>query len=237
MTASLQKNFERAMLHGLLKQMSIPAEIASGDFESPDLVMAFGNHTIGVEVTEIQKSKEERARRAPKDDIVRRAKQKYEASGRSPISVTFSFTQKADIRSVNRSDMGLIIADLLGGIRIDSEYETVVLTEGELPSALKDCIREIRLWREEKRGIWQCSEASWVAPLTPEVLQERVDAKKVCLSKYRMKGYDAYWLLICAHPTNPACRFEVARDFDPKLIESPFDRTFFYDGWHALDLT
>jgi len=82
----------------------------------------------------------------------------------------------------------------------------------------------------------QCSEASWVAPLTTEILQERVDVKKNRLPHYRARGYDEYWLLICAHPINPACQFEATRDFDPAQVLSPFDRSFFYNCWQTLSL-
>lgn len=231
-----KKQFERAMLHGLLQQLAIPAELLSGDFESPDLAIALDGSTIGVEVTEVQKSREERARRAPKDDIVERAKRGYETRGGLPLSVCFSFLDKADLRTVNRSDLSLRIVEFIFSQNLTDEYNVLAVDGERLPASLRHCFRELRFWRESRRGIWQCSEASWVAPLTNEVLQERVDAKKRLLPDYRVNGYDAYWLLICAHPTNPACRFEVARDFDPVRVQSPFDRTFFYDRWHALEL-
>lgn len=224
------------MLHGLLRQLAIPAGFLPGDFESPDLAIVLDGNTIGVEVTEIQKSKEERARRAPKDDILVRAKRRYETQGGFPLSVCFSFFDKTDIRTVNRSDLSLRIAEFLLNQHPTHEYDVLAMAGERLPPVLRQYFREIRFWRESKHGIWQCSEASWVAPLTKEILQERVDAKKGLLPAYRAKGYDTYWLLICAHPTNPACRFEVARDFDPVHVRSPFDRTFFYDCWHTLEL-
>lgn len=224
------------MLHGLLQQLAIPAQILSGNFESPDLAIVLDGRTIGVEVTEIQKSKEERARRAPKDDILERAKRGYEAQRGPPISVCFSFFDRADTRTVNRSDLSRKIVDFLLSLRLEHEYDVVAMAGERLPPALRQYFRELRFWRESRRGVWQCSEASWVAPLTKEIIQERVDVKKDLLPDYRVKGYDAYWLLICAHPTNPACRFEPARNFDPTHVLSPFDRTFFYDCWHALEL-
>ncbi|WP_163841150.1 hypothetical protein [Pseudoxanthomonas sacheonensis] len=235
-TALRKKQFERAMLHGLLQQLAIPARFLSGNFESPDLAIVLDGNTIGVEVTEIQKSKEERARRAPKDDILERAKRGYEAQHGPPLSVCFSFYDRASIQTVNRSDLGRAIVEFLLSLRLEHEYEVVIAAGERLPPMLRQYFRELRFWRESGHGIWQCSEASWVASLTKEVLQERADAKKDLLPGYRAKGYDAYWLLICAHPTNPACRFEAARDFCPAHVLSPFDRTFFYDRWHALEL-
>lgn len=224
------------MLCGLLRHMGIPAEILPGDFESPDLAIALDGGTIGVEVTEIQKSKEERAKRAPKDSLIERAKREYEANSRPPLSVCFSFSDRANIQAVNRTQLSRQIVEFLVDQRLGHEYGVVTATRERLPSALQKHFRELRFWREAERGIWQCSEASWVAPLTAEVLQDRIDAKKDRLPVYRAKGYDAYWLLICAHPTNPACRFEATRDLDTAQVLSPFDRTFFYDCWQALEM-
>ncbi len=207
-----------------------------GDFESPDAAIVLGEQTIGVEVTEIQKSVEERARRAPKDDILQRAKRDYEAPGRFPISATFSFNESEDLRQINRADLGRKIADVLVSHDVRGVYEPIVLRSDALPFPLRGYFREIRFWGETVRGVWQCSEATWVSPLTHGVLQQIVDRKRDRLATYWSKGYDAYWLLICAHPTNPACRFEASLDFDPSTVVSDFDRTFFFDAWHAMEL-
>lgn len=236
MTARRKKHFEQAMLQGLLQRFTIPAHLVDGDFESPDAVILLEGRTIGVEVTEIQKSAEERAKRAPKDDILRRAKHAFDATNRKPVSATFSFVESEDLRWVNRVEIGEQISQFLLEQQHEENYDLVVSKGNQLPQTLRPYIREIRSWSESVRGIWQCSEATWVAPLTQDTLQECVDKKQQLLSLYKAKGYDAYWLLICAHPTNPACRFEPARDLDPTKIISDFDRTFFYDAWHAIEL-
>lgn len=235
-TALRKKEFERTMLQGLLNQLEIQAEFISGEFESPDLAIICDGITVGVEVTEIQKSKEARARRAPKDDILKRAREGYEARLGPPISVSLSFLNSADVLSINRSDLSQSIVEFLLGLQIEVAYDVVIRAGDDLPLELRQYFREVRCWREDQRGVWQCSEASWVAPLTKDILQERVDAKGELLSLYRTKGYENYWLLICAHPTNPACRFEIARDLDPAHIISPFDRTFFFDCWQTIEL-
>lgn len=236
MTAARKKDFERRMLFGLLRQLSIPAEILPGNFESPDIPILLDGMTIGVEVTEIQKSAEERSKRAPQEEIVERAKRDYEALGGPPLSVCFSFFDGADIRNVNRVNLSSWISQFLLTVLPDNEYEGVVAGVEQLPHDLRRYFRELRFWRESKLGIWQASNATWVALLTKEVLQERVDAKKALLPDYLKKSYDAYWLLICAHPINPACRFEIRGDFIPGQISSPFDRTFFYDCWQTIEL-
>ncbi|MFY2765066.1 hypothetical protein [Arenimonas sp. MALMAid1274] len=236
MTAQRKKLFERQMLYGLLERLEVPAQILPGDFEAPDLGAVLNGKLIGIEVTEIQKSKVERAKRAHKDDVVERVRCGYEANNGPPLSVCFSFNQGVDLAEINRAELSQEIVGLLLNVSLKENFDAVVLAGELLPAALQRIVRELRFWRETNRCVWQCIEASWVAPLTTEVLQERLDVKSVLLPTYRKKGYDAYWLLICAHPTNPACRFEAARDFDPTQVLSPFDRTFFYDGWQAVEL-
>ena len=236
MTAQQKKQIERAMLHGLLTRLNIPANFLLGQFESPDLVVVLEGQTIGVEVTEIQKSREERAKRAPKDDILKRCRIAYELKGGPPVSVSLSFLDEADLRSSNRAEISQRIVELLMWPDHDIKFEVHILNGERLPAELRQHIQEIRFWGESDVETWQCIEAASVDQLTTQVLQERVDAKNLLLPAYRKKGYGAYWLLICADPINPACRFEAARDFDPAQVRSPFDRTFFYDGWHALEL-
>lgn len=115
LTARQKKHFEQAMLQGLLQRFTIPAHLVDGDFESPDAVIRLDGRTVGVEVTEIQKSAEERAKRAPKDDILRRAKHAFDVTSRKPVSATFSFIEGEDLRWVSRVEIGEQIAQFLLG--------------------------------------------------------------------------------------------------------------------------
>lgn len=236
MTAQQKKQTERAMLLGLMRRLDIAATLLPGDFESPDLAIELNGNTIGVEVTEVQKSSDERARRAPKDAVVEKCKAEFESHGGSPLSVCFTFCRGAKIGRSNHSTICQQVVDLLLAAGEAEEFEVRVIKADRFPHPLNEKLSELRFWREPRRGIWQCMEATWVAPLTAKILQERIDAKSALLPVYRSKGYDAYWLLICAHPTNPACQFEVARDFQSEEVRSPFDRTFFFNGWQVLEL-
>lgn len=243
MTSQRKKVYERTTLEAFLRRASIPAVLLEGNFEAPDAVIELANRQIGVEITEIQKSREEREARSIKEDLLRRTRQRYQTVDAPPISVTLSFHLLADLREIRRTlrknvldDLARQTAEVLYANARPYEKGVVVLSNQQLPPDLRPWLRELRFWGSEGTSIWQISEASWVAPLTASVLQERVDAKTRRLTDYRLNGYPEYWLLICADPLNPACRFEPARDFDPATITSPFDRTFFYDAWFLIEL-
>lgn len=224
------------MLSGLLGRASIKATILEDEIEAPDLAVIIDSKRVGVEVTEIQKSAHERALRAPKDDIVRRARRLYETQANIPLSVTFSFHYQVDMRSVDRKTLGSQIAEFLAAMAPNRPGQLCVLAGDALMPELRCWLRELRFWTVETSSIWQIAEAGWVAMLTPKVLQEAVDGKASLLPSYRLKGFDEYWLLICAQPLNPACRFDPGPEFDAAAVSSPFDRTFFYDAWHLLEL-
>lgn len=236
MTLDRQKDFERTILQGFLNHASIPAVINPGKFEAPDALITIASKNVGVEITEIQKSRGERRIRSSRDDLLRQIKQHYDSAGGSPICATFYFRKNEEIRRPERKNLGERIAEIIVAESICRSESVAIVTGAQLPAPIGNWLHEIRFWKTDGSCIWQISEASWVAPLTSEILQERVEAKARCLPSYRLKGYAEYWLLICADPMNPACRFDPARDFDPKKVISPFDRTFFYDAWHLIEL-
>lgn len=236
MTRSEKKSFERSMLSGLLGRTAMKAIVLDDDMEAPDLAMIMDGKRVGVEVTEIQKNANERALRAPKDDLVRRARRLYEGRGGIPLSVTFSFHYQVDMRNVDRKTLSNQIAEFLAARAPNLPGQLCVIAGDALPPELRCWLRELRFWTVGTSSIWQIAEAGWVAALTPGVLQEAVNGKASLLPIYRLKGFDEYWLLICAHPRNPACRFDPGPDFDGAAVCSPFDRTFFYDAWHLLEL-
>lgn len=238
MTEEHQKEFERAILQGFLRRASIPGVPKEGDFEAPDAVITIGCKEVGVEITEIQKSTDERRIRSLKEDLLRRTRRCYESAGGRPICTMISFRNNVAISESKREREALAekIAQILiaGSLRLVGSVS--VVAETQLAAPLGNRLREIRFWGADGDCIWQISEANSVAPLTIEVLQERIEAKAQRLPSYRLKGYAESWLLICADPRNPACRFDPPVAFDPKKVTSPFDRTFFYDAWHLIEL-
>jgi hypothetical protein len=74
---------------------------------------------------------------------------------------------------------------------------------------------------------WAVVRAGWVAPLTVDILQSRIDEKAARLPEYQ-NDVRENWLLIFADGMKPSQLFDVRADFDPAKVVSPFDRTYFY---------
>src|SRR5688572_12715734 len=69
--------------------------------------------------------------------------------------------------------------------------------------------------------------AGWVAPLTVDALQLRVDEKAKRLPEYREHAREN-WLVIVSDGMKPSQLFEVPSGFQLEKVSSPFDRTYFY---------
>ena len=155
MTSMQQKTFEQSILRGFLRQLAIPAERIEGDFEAPDAVIEIAHRRIGIEITEIQKSAEERAFRNAKDQLVRRTRQRYKAATGTPICVTFSFHLDVDMRAVRRDVLSDQIANVLYACAQPGKEGVIILSGQQLPTELRQWLRELRFWNTNDTPIWQ----------------------------------------------------------------------------------
>jgi hypothetical protein len=225
-----KKKFEVGMLRRMLDQMGIPATVLEERTESPDCAIELHGTRIGVEVTQVQKDEAQRARFTRVRDLVEQARNTYtNAGGRSRV-VHFHLNSRESFR-IDRVALGKRIARLL----LTLGDEDVAITGRDVPSDLSAFVWGMTT-HVASQELWYPSQATWVAPFTVELFQERIDAKRRKLQTYRSKEYAEVWLLICADMANPATQFDNHVDFDPTQVESPFDRTYFCNGWQSFRL-
>ena len=224
---------ERQILAAFLAASRLPAHVV-GEGEAPDFTLSIDSRTVGVEVTQIQKSPAERARQSYLQEVIRRARDDYAAVGAPPRCVSLHFSDHAPRAGDSRRDLAREISAHLAGQPDDAEVHTQ--RRSQFSTVMARNVESVTFWRTDEPVIWQSIEATWVAPFTAAHFQERVDAKHEKLDSYRDRGFDEIWLLIGAGQTNPAQRFDWHASFDPGEIRSRFDRTVFCDGWRTFEL-
>lgn len=227
------------MVAGLLRRLGFPHDTVAplkDTHDGPDVLITAHGCSIGVEVTQIQTPPEERESYSWMEEIVRRAERAYLDAGGPPVRVQLSFLPGTNLRGVDRREAGRPLAQFLLDPPGSVHSGISSVEPRNIPGPLSGHVLQLQFWSEPDPGPWQCIQAGPVEALTDEVPAAAIARKTERLPAYRNKGFDKYWLLICAPPENPACRFEDGRNFSPSTIESPFDRTFFYDGWQMFEL-
>lgn len=233
MPDSIKRMEERQILATFLASNAIPAQVIS-EGEAPDFRISIEGRVIGVEVTQIQKSPEERTRQSYRQEVIRRARDDYGAASAPPRCVNLHFSHRAPQGGDSRRDLAMEISAYLVRQADDTEFHTH--RREEFSALMARNLESISFWRCEGAAIWQSIEATWVGSFTAALFQERVDAKHAKLDAYQAGAFDEIWLLIGAGQTNPAQRFDWHASFDPTDVRSRFDRTVFCDGWHTIEL-
>lgn len=187
---------------------------------------------VGVEVTELFVSHEAngslpQAQESISSGIVRRAQQMYIAAGSRPVHVSLCFGPRSDIRNVDRHDFAAKLCAFVQSLNLD-DWQRFVWRPGDASRSLPAAVSYLQALGVPKHvGHWVVARAGWVAPLTNDALQSRVDDKSIRLGSYE-DAIRENWLVVVADGTKPSQLFEVRDGFDPRTISSPFSRTFFY---------
>lgn len=227
-----QKQHERFLLERFLEAAALEAEIVE-EREVPDFIVRFEGRSIGIEVTELFISHDPRqgllqAQESIATKIVSRAQQLYQQSGARPAHVSVCFAPGRDFRKLHRdrtaNDLAAFVRnlDLREGQRADWRPEEF---DGPLPEEIS-FVHAIGVPTFDMAH-WAVARAGWAAPLTPEVLQSRLDEKAQRLLKYQ-DAVEENWLIVVADATKPSGLFDTSSQFDASRLSSPFSRTFFY---------
>lgn len=238
---SAKKKYERFLLDTFLKAANIDADIVDDTGESPDFIIRVGQDSVGVEFTEIFNGNADRngslplqARESLAQRIVARASEVYRASGAQHAHVSVLFSPGNDLRELNRDETAA---------RLAAFVEAQALSPGQYVQCkpdydahpLPDAISFVNMLGvpEPEMAHWSSPSAGWVAPMTCEVLQARIDEKAALLAKYA-KRVRTNWLVLASDGGRPS------QFFDPPTLEaasavvSSFDRTFYFARFRSL---
>lgn len=228
----------------LLNLMKIDGHIADDSGEAPDLVIEVGADRIGVEVTEIfQKSYDAgmlpQARETFARQVLAKAKQIYIDAGGRPCSVFVLFSTGHDLRKVQRDTL----AHQLAAFVASTEPTPSQLRQWRptcVDNPLPEVITFVQVYGhplESQTHHWTAPAAGWVAPLTPRILQSRIDEKSKLLDKYRTRT-PVVWLLLVSDSANPSQFFDLPSEEVARSVSSTFNRTFYLAAFkdYAIEL-
>jgi len=229
-SANNKKRLERFFLECFIDASGLAAEIVE-ERESPDFVVCIDGRIVGVEVTQLfithgANGRLPQAQESISDRIVLRARETYEACGGPPAHVSVLFASR-ELRQIDRNNIAAQLASLVRGMNL-TEWKRVDWRP-ECPESLGGAISLVHALGVPSREMahWTAARAGWVAPLTADALQLRVDEKAKRLAEYR-SDVGENWLLIFADGMKPSQLFEVPLDFQAENVSSPFERTYFY---------
>ena len=232
-TPNRQKQQERFLLERFLEAAELSAEIVD-EREAPDFIVRFEARRIGIEITELfisphKNSNPMQAQEAVLTKIVSRAQQIYQASGAPPAHVNVCFGSGCDLRQLNRDRAASELAGFVQRLNL-SPWQTVDWRPEEADDLLPSEVSFIHALGIPSIDLahWTVARAGWVAPLTVEALQPRIDEKSARLAEYQAAAAEN-WLVVVANATKPSQMFDVLAQLDPHEISSPFSRTFFYN--------
>ena len=236
-----KKQFERFLLEQFLAAAQIEAEIVDASNEAPDVIIRVGEELVGVEITELFKdqpgtSGSLQGQESLAQRIVANASQLYRESGAQHAHVFVHFAPGRDLRKVNRDETASRLATFV---------QTQAFVSGQLikwrpdyaTDTLPDVISMVYMLGvpETSMAHWSSPSAGWVAPMTNEILQTRVDEKAALLPKYVLR-VKKNWLLLVSDGTKPSQLFELPTKEDALAVVSPFDRTFYLSRFKGVVL-
>ncbi len=231
-----KKRIEKYLLTSFMKHAAIPASIVDAP-EPPDFIIEHEGRRIGVELTEtfIEVNGGSHSRQA-QENKARRIMQKAHAFHKTlwpsaRVNVQVNFFPGRIRPNENLEETAQQLA-LLVGCHPVSPGQAIVLRSEEYDDEFPDSVARVRIYGLDDHGPqeqWTEAGAGWVAPLTRQHIEERIEAKAKRLPKYR-NVIAENWLVIATKGSSPSQFFN--RDSLQSLgsFASPFERTYFFDN-------
>jgi hypothetical protein len=207
--------------------------VIEAEREAPDLVVRFGGVDVGVEITELFVSDGHRgdtlqAKEAAALQIVRKSQSLYESEGPPYTHVSVHFGPDVDFRFVRRDETAQQIATFVRKqslpmgthVQWHQDFET---------AGVPSFISFINMLAVPSADLahWNSPGAGWVAPATPWMLQERINAKALRLPRYRER-VGSNWLILVGDGVRPARFVRVSASHPLDKLTSPFERTYYF---------
>jgi hypothetical protein len=232
-TRPTKKQRERALLETFLRVMGLNADIV--ERESPDFELS--DKGIGVEVTELHQAPQSgetplQAITNTSREIVERAERLHRESGGGSLRVSVAFSPNANVHRVRRDEAAKLLLDLVQRTLHRSGDVVEWRPTYKEDVRLAELFARIHIYRQpaEFTPHWLVVAAGWVAPLTADLIQSRIDDKARRVASY-LRALPEVWLIIGVRGDGPSQFFDFNTGGLQGVLKSPFQRTYFLDAF------
>lgn len=230
-----KKERERVLLATLLRAERIESPVVCR--ESPDFEIEFEGKAVGVEVTELYHETQPgqlslQAISSVSREIVQRAEQLHAKSEGPSLRVSVSFSSNAPLQTVRRDRAAKLLHELVN--RTLQGQGTTLEWRPQVSDDLRilELFSSIHIYRQpvDFPPHWLVVSAGWVAPVTANLVQSRIDEKASLVSSYAKRHSDV-WLVVGVRGDSPSQFFDFNTDALETSLKSPFARTYFVDAF------
>jgi hypothetical protein len=234
-----KKQYEQFLLETFLKASSIAAEVLDSTSEAPDFLIGIHEGVVGVELTELFTDRVSgtvplQAQESIAQRVVARAGEIYRTSGAQHAHVSVHFSSGSDLRKLNRDQLSAELAAFVQGQAL-SVGQLVQWRPDYVARPFADVITFLQMLGVPEASMthWSAPSAGWVAPLTAEVLQARIDEKGAHLPNYSKRAKEN-WLVLVSDGARPSQFFDPPTREVASAVSSPFDRTFYFARFRGI---
>lgn len=232
-SARRKKQHELFLFERFAEAAKLTPEIVDSENESPDLVVRLSGELVGIEITELFVSEDAQggslqAYESIAQRIVTKAQRIYEASGPPYAHVSVLFATGYDLGSLNRDDTAESLAKLVRSTYLP-EGRHVQWRQDFESNLLHEAISFLNMLAVPTREMahWTAPSAGWVATITAELLQRKVNEKASRLPMY-LQRVPINWLLLVGDGNHPSRFIRAMPDMNIEAVNSPFNRTFLF---------
>lgn len=235
---TIKKARERWLLEQFLAVSKIRTVIV--EREAPDFEIHLEERRVGVEVTELFHAPQPgqlplQAADSISAEIVKRAERLHADAGGPSLRVSVAFSHRKKLGSVRKNRAAQMLLEMV---------QRMLLQPGTVLD-WRPCYREdleyaevfshVHIYRQPQtfKPHWLVAAAGWVAPLTSELVQARIDQKAPRLAQYKA-SLPEIWLLIGVLGRDPSQFFDVDTSQLNVTMNSPFDRTYYLDSFRGV---
>jgi hypothetical protein len=237
--SSTKKQYERFLLEQFFSASQISGLVVDASGEAPDLIVRIDERLIGVEVSELFTPHTDgrgplQAQEALAQRILAHASQLYRASGAQHAHVSVHFSPSSDLRRLNRDETASQLSEFVQSQMLSPD-QLVQWRPDYVTHPLPDAITFVNMLGVPEPGMahWSAPSAGWVAPLTREMLQARVDEKAALLPKYKLR-VATNWLLLVSDGAKTSQLLDPPSPRVASSIVSPFERTLYFGRFKGI---
>lgn len=238
--SATQKARERWLLEQFLAVSKIRTVVV--EREAPDFEIEVEARKVGVEVTELFHASQPgqlplQAAASISAEIVQRAERLHAASGGPSLRVSVGFAHRRSLGSVRKDQAAQMLVEIVQ--QTLPQPEMVLDWRPRYKKDLKhaEVFSHVHVYRQPQtfRPHWLVAAAGWVASLTAELVQSRIDQKAPRMAQYKT-ALPEIWLLIGVLGRDPSQFFDVDTSQLNLTMKSLFHRTYYLDSFRGVAL-